>query len=320
MSERKAAYIQVTRVCNNACVFCSNPQFEKNNTFEDSVKTIDQFSKEGITDIYLTGGEPTEVRYLPDLIEYANNKGLVVKIITNGVNISDKNLIKKYAEKGLKALNVSIHTLSEEDSIKLSGKAGHLEKTLQGIQNCIDLNLHISLNITLNSINCKYLSIFIDQLSNKFSKIGHYVFNNLDPGNPDGKIRSRAGENPWIVCKLTDLEIGLKEAIDVLKAKRKTFRIERVPLCYMSGFEEFSTETRKIVKGEEYVCSFIEEKSINQVRRVTPENLRVKLSVCKNCKLNSICGGVQEEYLKLYGTKEIYPRFEKPEDIIKKII
>ena len=38
-----------------------------------------------------------------------------------------------------------------------------------------------------------------------------------------------------------------------LHKEGRTFRVERVPLCYMTEFAHCSTETRKIVKGEERV-------------------------------------------------------------------
>jgi hypothetical protein len=107
--------------------------------------------------------------------------------------------------------------------------------------------------------------------------------------------------------------------VDILKKNDKSFRIERVPLCYMKGFEEYSTETRKIVKEELYICSFIEKGIENKVTKVDPSSQRIKVKCCEDCKLKTICAGIQEEYLKIYGDKEIHPVFTNPEEIINKI-
>ena len=89
---RKATYLQITRKCNNQCIFCSNPQFEKDYSFEEAKQRVLEFKVEGITEIFLTGGEPTLVKFLPELIKYIIKQSPNPKIITNGVNISDNKL------------------------------------------------------------------------------------------------------------------------------------------------------------------------------------------------------------------------------------
>ncbi len=320
MRPRKAAYLQITRECNNECAFCSNPQFEKNYTFEEAKKSVDNFKKEGITEIMLTGGEPTIVDFLPQLIKYVKEQGISPKIITNGVKLSEKNLVKKLYGAGLTDVNVSIHSRNEKIADRLSDKPGHFRKALTGIRNALDAGMHITLNSTINSLNCRHLTENVRFFITNFPEIKHYVFNNLDPGKADGSLKSRAGQNPWIVAKLTDMELELHKMVDVLKNNDKTFRIERVPLCYMDGFEEFSTETRKIVKEETYICSFIEKGKKNEVREVAPSQLRTKVGCCRHCKLSSICAGIQQEYLDIHGEGEIFPVFKNPDKIRNKIL
>ena len=64
----------------------------------------------------------------------------------------------------------------------------------------------------------------------------------------------------------------------------RTFRVERVPLCYMAEFAHCSTETRKIVKGEERIVHFLDEKgTVRQTDFRHP-----KAEACKQCSLNEI--------------------------------
>ena len=67
--KRSAAYLQLTRKCNNKCVFCSNPQFEQEPSWNDLKKQVLGFKSQGINEIILTGGEPTLSEYLFDLIK-----------------------------------------------------------------------------------------------------------------------------------------------------------------------------------------------------------------------------------------------------------
>lgn len=319
MIRRKAAYLQLTRKCNNECVFCSNPQFEKDYSLDEAKKTIKEFANEGVTEIFLTGGEPTIAPFLPEIIKFIIKQKITPRLITNGVKLSNKQFVQKLHNAGLRDINVSIHSHLEKVSDKLTQRKGHYKKTIAGIRNSIESGMNVSVNSTINSKNCSRLLDFMQFMVKKFPTINHYVFNNLDPGCADGNLISRAGQNPWIVAKLTDFELELKKMADFLRASNKTFRIERVPLCYMQGFEQFSTETRKIVKNELYICSFIEKGTKNVVKTVKPFQFSTKVDCCKICKLNPICNGIQKEYLQLYGDRELFPIFKEPSNIISKI-
>jgi len=321
---RQTGYLQVTRLCNNECVFCSNPEFESNPTLENLKNEIIEFKNNDITEIILTGGEPTISPHLFDTIDFISKNNLEIKMISNGVNLANIELVKKLKQHNLNNIHISIHHFKEDEAQKLSQKEGHLAKTLQGIKNCIDQDINVNLNITINTLNTNDLSELIKFLTKKFPQVNHFIFNNLDPGNSDGKHQSRAGKNPWIVAKLNNIEKELSLTANILKRLNKTFRIERVPLCYMKGFEENSTETRKIVKNENYSCAFLRENSSHETIKIKPTNItdklyRLKSKECDFCNLKSICAGVQKEYAELYGLSELSPSFENKEKIIDKI-
>jgi MoaA/NifB/PqqE/SkfB family radical SAM enzyme len=320
MTKRKPAFMQVTRKCNNSCVFCSNPQFDKDYSFEEAVERIRELHSQGVNEISFTGGEPTLVEFLPELIRFAVDMGISTRIISNGANLSDRALVRKLKAAGLGGINISVHTHKKEDSIKLGAAEGNFEKTLAGIGNAVEAGFHVVINSTINSVNCSYLSEFIAFYMNRYPSISHFVFNNLDPGTADGNMQSRAGRNPWIVARLVDMELELYKTAMLLRKNKRTFRIERVPLCYMQGFEEFSTETRKIVKDEQYICSFVEKDKENEVRIVEPGRWKTIAPCCEVCTLYQICAAVQREYADLHGLNELYPVFTDPKKIRKKIL
>lgn len=85
-------------------------------------------------------------------------------------------------------------------------------------------------------------------------------------------------------------ELPLRRAMQYLESTNRTFRVERVPLCYMRWFEHFSTETRKIVKDEERIVHFLDEREI--VEQTSEWFVHDKWEACKTCDLNSICAGI----------------------------
>ena len=66
----------------------------------------------------------------------------------------------------------------------------------------------------------------------------------------------------------------------------RSFRVERVPLCYMTEYAHCSTETRKIVKSEERIVHFLDNKGT--VRQTEWGHLYAE--VCEGCSVRSICG------------------------------
>ena len=87
----------------------------------------------------------------------------------------------------------------------------------------------------------------------------------------------------------------------------------------MNGFEEFSTETRKIIKDEAYICAFIEKDKENETRMVLPDVERDKTEVCKECFLDKICKGIDRGYSYFFGKEEVFPVFKDSNKIIDKI-
>ena len=102
-----------------------------------------------------------------------------------------------------------------------------------------------------------------------------------------------------------------------LESTWRTFRAEKVPLCYIRWYEWSSTETRKIVKNEERIVHFLDFRETLHEINFEHE----KLSECSKCDLNSICSGVYE-HKKFYNYVKVYPQkldIKEKEQIIKKI-
>jgi hypothetical protein len=115
--------------------------------------------------------------------------------------------------------------------------------------------------------------------------------------------------------RLADFELSLSRAMRLLHKTGRTFRVEKVPLCYMTEFAWASTETRKIVKGEERIVHFLDAK---QTVRQTDWEHRYAPS-CDSCTLREICGGLFDRG-DAYDPAELYPVFVDRDAIVRRII
>jgi pyruvate formate lyase activating enzyme len=77
--------------CNLRCPFCHNPEliFNPKNTFNDvfALDILDE-RKDFVNSVVITGGEPTLHEDLPEFIKKVKEKGLKVKLDTNGLSPS----------------------------------------------------------------------------------------------------------------------------------------------------------------------------------------------------------------------------------------
>lgn len=304
----KIAYLQLTRKCNQECRFCSNPPNNELLDKESAAKIIHEYKKNGFNGIVFTGGEPTLYKDLDKLIQYSHQIGIESRIITNGQLISDIQYLEELIRSGLKHIHISIHSYKPEIQNFLAGNNDSFKNIVKALQNCHHYRLSVNVNTVINKYNSDHLDKTTEWLTAEFPFINHFVWNNLD------HQMNRVELNPDVIATFHDFETSLHNAAMFLINQRRSFRIERVPLCYMREFCEYSTETRKIVKNEPRAVYFLDERMSTYQDNFFYE----KFTACSFCSLTSICAGV-------YGGKknpsvnQISPLFVDKDSVIKKI-
>lgn len=303
-------YIQITRVCNQECLFCSNPSTGKIIDFDEAKKTVDDYIDLGYRGIIWTGGEPTLYPRLAELINYAKERGIHSRIITNGQRLSDFKYFKKLVDAGLEHMNVSLFSHKSKIQNFLAQKDDSYKHIIKALDNAGKLGITTHINTVINKYNSDHLSDIVKFVVEKYPFVKHFIWNNMDP------LMNRASKNIDTIPTLNGVELELFRAMKFLDDKNKTFRVERVPLCYMVEYAYRSTETRKIVKKEERSVHFLDDKR-GRICQIKWEH--GKAECCKVCKLNDICAGLWQMD-KYYSSKELYPVFVDPEIIIKKVL
>src|SRR5215468_1871319 len=246
--------MQVVRYCNQYCRFCSNPATGWVLDLDTAKREIDDFVARGYFGIILTGGEPSLSDLIPEITRYAVARGLHVRMITNGSRIAKDGFAESYFEAGLRHFHVSIHSCREELEDFLTGVKGSFALAMAALENLGRVGATVNINTVINRFNADHLDENVRFFTTRFPFIRHFVWNNLDPS------MGRAETNRDTAHRLADFEVSLARAMRFLHSTGRTFRVERVPLCYMTEFAHCSTETRKIVKGEERIVHFLDEK------------------------------------------------------------
>ncbi len=302
-------YIQMVRHCNQNCGFCSNPETPFFHNLEQIHQIVDDFVSRDYFGVIMTGGEPTLSPILPEAIAHARANGLHVRMITNGQKLADWDYCKSLADAGLQHVHVSIHSHKHKLEDFLTGTPGSLDWAEKALTNLGKTNITVNINTVITRYNCDHLHGNIEWFIKNFPFIQHFVWNNLDPSI------GRATSNQYFAARLQDIEVSLSKAMRMLAETGRSFRVERVPLCYMTEFAHCSTETRKIVKSEERIVHFLDNKGT--VRQTEWGHLYA--DVCNACSLRSICGGLFDRG-NAYDPAELSPIFQDPKPIISRIV
>lgn len=155
--------LALTYRCNNNCSHCYNAR-ERNYPELDTQnwkQIIDKLWKIGIPHLVFTGGEPTLRDDLPDLVRYAEQKGFVTGLNTNGRKLANQDFLQDLIDAGLDHVQITLesHIANIHDEVVLA--KGAWQETVQGIKNVVNSKLYFMTNTTLLKNNHDYLENFL---------------------------------------------------------------------------------------------------------------------------------------------------------------
>ena len=154
----KKIYLEITNGCNLNCDFCIKNTRLVTNINIDNYKYIIDKIKNYTSELYLhVLGEPLMHKDINYFIDYANDKGLLVNITTNGY------LINKIKDNhNIHRLNISLHSYNKKYKISLDN---YLNNIFEVIDNIIDKTF-VSLRLWVNGDNTDKIIKYINDRYN----------------------------------------------------------------------------------------------------------------------------------------------------------
>ena len=147
--------IELTSSCQYECFFCYNIWKTKDSkikgsslTREQAFKVAEQLIECKIFSVVLSGGEPTLVNYLHDLIAFFHEADIEISMITNGARL-DKLYLNKLEKVGLNGIQISMHHFEENIFNKIAGNPKAYELTVNGIENSLNVFGAEAININM---------------------------------------------------------------------------------------------------------------------------------------------------------------------------
>ncbi len=302
-------YVQLTRDCYQGCRFCSNPPTGVELTEPQMRTEIDRMAELGYDGIILTGGEPSTSPLLFPALAHATSRGLRNRMITNGQRLAECDFFARCVDAGLEHVHLSLHSHRRAVHDFITRYPGAFDKLTAALEHVPHVGITADINTVICSYNADHLDALVRWIVTTYPYVRHFVWNNMDP---DG---NRAEENPDCIAKHREFQVSLHRAMDFLHASGRTFRAERVPLCFMKEFAWASTETRKIVKEEERCITFLDGKGFVRQRQF----LHGKGDACEVCRWDPICAGMFS-MAKTFDEREQSPIFDDPDPVIRAVL
>jgi radical SAM protein with 4Fe4S-binding SPASM domain len=147
--------VALTFKCQNNCVHCyaGGPHETAELSTQQWKEVIDHLSQIGVFILTFTGGEPTLREDLPELLLYAQSKGMVTGLITNGRKLKNKAYVKILEEAGLDFVQITLESHLPKIHDLMTATRGSWKETVAGIKNAAQSQVYVTTNTTLSKYN-----------------------------------------------------------------------------------------------------------------------------------------------------------------------
>ena len=156
--------LALTFRCQNDCMHCyaGGPHETPELDTQKWKLVIDRLYDIGVFIVTFTGGEPTLREDLPELLIYAQKKGMVAGLITNGRRLKDEAYVEVLEKSGLDFAQITLESHKPEIHDKMTNSKGSWVETVAGIRNAVRSEIFVSTNTTLSKQNANTFLTTVD--------------------------------------------------------------------------------------------------------------------------------------------------------------
>lgn len=161
-------YWEITDKCPLSCKHCYQGKningSRKILDYEESLRRVDIFAKNGINTLLLTGGEPLVNKNIYGIIKKSKNHGLNTAILTSGFTIT-QSVAEKIADASPNAVQISIDGVENvHDSIRGEGTFKRVEEASNNLK--IN-NVSYYMKMAINKLNLSDVSNVVEYCHDK---------------------------------------------------------------------------------------------------------------------------------------------------------
>lgn len=279
--------LRLTAACNERCVYCCIDPEAISNLARDREHAIELLKKAqelGARKLAVTGGEPTLVPWVAELLEQAVAMGYGHLVLqTNATRLAQGDLPARLAALPGFSLFVSLPAHNPEVLASITQRPDLFQDKVRGVEAALSAGVKTVVNHVVCRQNLSHVEDFVRWLHERFPQgLQELVFSYAIPNGSaweagDKTIASYSEAAPQILKGLS-----LAQELGIVTHMAN---VCGVPTCIEPGLRSFP------------------EPGID---RVTPQmsSDRVKFENCGSCEWDEQCPGVARRYLELHGLRE----------------
>ncbi len=150
--------LALTYRCNNLCSHCYVPPERRNWDATKELGTskwkqvLDALLGVAVPHVTFTGGEPTLRDDLVELVQYAEEIGIIAGLVTNGRHLT-KDLVDDLVKAGIDYVQITLESHLPEIHDQMVGVQGAWKETVAGLKRFIATDIYTITNTTLTQLN-----------------------------------------------------------------------------------------------------------------------------------------------------------------------
>jgi radical SAM protein with 4Fe4S-binding SPASM domain len=147
--------LALTYRCQNDCPHCyvERPKDFPELSTEEWKRVIDRCWEVGIPHLTFTGGEATLRPDLVELVQYAEDVGLITGLQTNGRKLRDRAYLDALLLAGLDHIQITLESHDAAVHDRMVGVEGAWQETVEGIRTVVDADVYMMTNTTMTTEN-----------------------------------------------------------------------------------------------------------------------------------------------------------------------
>ncbi|MFQ5863088.1 MAG: methyltransferase domain-containing protein, partial [Candidatus Brocadiales bacterium] len=319
-------WIHTNNSCNLSCAHClvdSSPSGDKGRPTETITRIMDEARELGVTQFYLTGGEPFLRQDFLELVKHAlRDDNSRLTILTNGTILDDRRLrgLQSFSAPRLH-LQISLDGSRPEINDPIRGE-GSFQKIVAGIKQAAKTGLRTTVSTVITSHNVEDVC----RITKLLPSLGVYNHHLLFMHHRGRVLENRSFVQQVPIPRLVESIKGAKQValetgvtIDNLSFIRMRVDSPRFTrhdlsnacwdsLCLYSDGKIYPSAALAGYRG--LSCGNPNESALEEIWRDSPicknfrrASLRNK-PICQNCHLRFLCGGGDIEHSYLYSSTD----------------
>ncbi|HWA72749.1 MAG TPA: radical SAM protein [Polyangiaceae bacterium] len=275
--------VRPSLACDHQCGFCNSVDRRIENVFrgiEDVLQSIPAWASLPIDRVVISGGEPTLIKRLPELIAAVAAAGYTVELQTHGMALAEREYAEILQRSGLRNVLISLHSPDPAVSDRFITRVpGAWARTVAGIDNAVALGLRVEVSHVVHADNAGAVRAFLEFIAARWGRNLAVRMAFVAP------TKMSSAEVERYVPRLPEILPELRRALAYAEQQELRVLVVAycgVPPCLLAPHHRLS------------------EVVLRPQTRYSDEN-HVKLTACNGCQYAAGCPGLWRSYHEVHG-------------------